>query len=228
MGVCEIVHVNVVTDAGAVGCGVIGAVNEQFGEFSPGCFQSPGNEVGGFLVGLANAALWIRAGNVEIAQGDVAEVIGLGHIPKDSFHHNLGGSVGVDGIEGGPFIHGHLFRDTVNGGGRGVNEVLDTVLHHGFQQIDRVYKIVAVVLQGLPNGLLHLDGGGKVHNGLGLEGGQNIVQVNLIGQFAFDKLAIEDGPLMAGGQVIVDKQIVARFAQRFYDVAANVPGSAGD
>ena len=180
------------------------------------------------LIGLADAALRVRPGNIEIAQGDVAEVMGPGHVPKDCFHHNLGSSVGVDGIEGGHLVHGHLLRDAIDGGGRGVNEVPDTLLHHGLQQMNRVDDIVAVVFQGLPNGLLHLDGGGKVHNGLGLEGGQNIVQVNRVGQFAFDKSAIEDGPFMAGGQVIVDEQLVARFAQGLYDVAANVAGSAGD
>ena len=228
VGVCEIVHVNVVTDAGTVGCGIIGAVDKQFWELSLGCFQSPGDEVGGFLVSLADAAFRVRPGNIEIAQGDVAEVVSPGHVPQDGLHHDLGGPVRVDGIEGDHLVHGHPFRDAIDGGSRGVNEVSDTLLHHGFQQIDRVDDIIAVVFQGLPNGFLHLDGGGKVHNGLGPEGGQDIVQVDRIGQFACDKSAIEDGPFMAGGQIVVDEQLVARFAQGLYDVAADVPGTTGN
>lgn len=110
----------------------------------------------------------------------------------------------------------------------GIDKVPDAVSSHCIQEAERVDDIVLVILQGLPNRLLHLDGGGEVDYGLGPESRQDIVQENGVGQVAPDEAAVKDGPVVARGEVFVDEEIMACLAERLDDVAADVTGSSGD
>ena len=60
------------------------------------------------------------------------------------------------------------------------------------------------------------------------EGLQRLRDEALVGEVAADETAGEDRPFMAGGEVVVDDKVVARFTQGPYDMAANIAGAAGD
>ena len=77
----QIVHVNVVADAGSIRSGVILAEDAETGPHPERRMQRQGDQMGGFGLFLANRALEIGAGDVEVAQGHVAKGgIGLGEV----------------------------------------------------------------------------------------------------------------------------------------------------
>ena len=63
---------------------------------------------------------------------------------------------------------------------------------------------------------------------IGPECGQDIAQEGRIGEIALDEAAVKYGPLMAGGEIVIDEQLMAGLAQCFYDVTAYVAGPSSD
>ncbi len=95
MGLGEIDHVDVIADAGAVRGGVIGAVDFAMFFLAEGDLEHIGDEVG--FDAVVFAVLFGGAGGVEVAEGDVFELVDASVPMEHPFEHEFGFAVGVDG-----------------------------------------------------------------------------------------------------------------------------------
>ena len=88
VGLGQVVHVDVVADAGAVGGVVIAA---EYGDRLAGQHgaQQQRDQVGFGLVLLAKLPFRVAAGGVEIPEADAGEVVNLVEPAKKRLHHDL-------------------------------------------------------------------------------------------------------------------------------------------
>jgi len=77
-------------------CRIIGAINVELGPKPERCFDGDLDQVGGVLGGLPGAALGIGAGNIEVAQNDVTEIMSRCGVAEHDFRHQLGPAIGRD------------------------------------------------------------------------------------------------------------------------------------
>ena len=77
MRLCQVVHMNIVTHAGPVGCGVVIAEYLQGRTPAQRRINSEGNQMGFWTMVLTQAALGLTAGGVEVAQRGIAQALGL-------------------------------------------------------------------------------------------------------------------------------------------------------
>ena len=162
---------------------------------------------------MADPPLRIRPGDVEVAQGAVTEIGRGGEVRENPFDHDLRGAVRVDRSQRRLFVDGNLLRDAVNGGRRGVDEARDARLAHRLQEVQGMDDVVAVVGEGFADRFVHLDRGGEVHDRLGTELLKRVQDRVPVGEVAAPEAAGEDGPFVAGGEVVVDQQVMALFSR---------------
>ncbi len=92
----EVFDVDVVAHAGAVGRRVVGAEHRQVRALADRGLAGHLDQQRGGARRLADAALRVGAGHVEIAQHDVAHRRGRAQVAQHPLGHELGGAVGVD------------------------------------------------------------------------------------------------------------------------------------
>jgi hypothetical protein len=97
VGAGEVVDVDVVAHAGAVGGRVVGAVDAHAGAQAQRGLAGDLHEVRVVRGRLADPRVGVGAGDVEVAQDREPEAGGRGDVPQDALRHHLGGPVGVDG-----------------------------------------------------------------------------------------------------------------------------------
>src|SRR5712692_8983572 len=95
VGIGDVEDVNVIADAGSVGCGVVRAEDIDMGQATGGGIENPGNEMSFHAMVLA--ALLGGSGSVEIAEGHAVEPGIELVIRQNLFEYELGFSVRVDG-----------------------------------------------------------------------------------------------------------------------------------
>jgi len=200
----EIIHMDVVADAGAVEGRVVVAEDHELLELSCGCFQRPGDEVGRGLVGLANPALWVGPCYVEVSQSDIAEVRCVTQIFKNSRNHDLCSPIGTDGIEKIRFLCRDCFGLAVNSGRGGVDEETDAASPKHIQKDKGIGNVIPVIFNGFPHRLLHLDVSGEMDDGIGGELPNGFFQKIGVSQIPFHELSTKNSPFMTGGKVVVD------------------------
>src|SRR5208283_307815 len=81
----QIADMDVIADAGAVGCRVVGAENVHVWGAAEGDFENPWDEMRLRLVGLALIGTG-RAGGIEIAQAGIAQAVNLMEPSEHSLH----------------------------------------------------------------------------------------------------------------------------------------------
>ena len=96
------------------------------------------DEMGGVRRRLAEPSLRIGAGDVEIAQHDMAQVVGAPGVGEHPFDHQLRAPIGRHRIEGGAFGDRLGGRLAVDRGGRRENEIADAFFHRAFDQVARL------------------------------------------------------------------------------------------
>ena len=125
MGVGQIGDVDVVADAGAVGGGIVVAVDADGGAAAQGHIEDEGNQMGlgfvGFAAGDAAGAFGC-AGHIEVAQGGEAEAMNAVKPGEHVFDQQLGFAVSIGGLEAGIFSDGNGFRLAIDGGGGGEDD----------------------------------------------------------------------------------------------------------
>src|SRR5260370_36996618 len=132
VGIGDIEHVNVVTDAGSVRCGVVLAEDIDMGQLTAGGIENTGNDVSFHAMMLA--AFDGGSGSVEIAEGHIVESGVELVIRQNLFEYELGFSVGVDRRLAMVFGDGNDFGFAVSGGSGGKNEFLYAVAGDGIKQ----------------------------------------------------------------------------------------------
>src|SRR5262249_23739734 len=85
----EIGHVNVISDASAVRCRVVGAEDIYFWPQTERSFDRDLDEVGGAFGRLAGAAERVGAGDVEVTQDHVAQPVGAAGVAQHDLGHQL-------------------------------------------------------------------------------------------------------------------------------------------
>ena len=86
------------------------------------------------IVTLAQIAVGICAGRVEIAQRRVAQAVRCGEIAKHFFDGTFGCAIRIDRCAGGLFRDRHGLWLAIDGRGTGKDERSDTLVDHGTQK----------------------------------------------------------------------------------------------
>ena len=170
MGLGEVHDVDEVTQAGAVGGGIVVAEDGQALTLADGGLGDEGDEVvGNAAREFADEGARVRADGVEVAQEDALDgaVGGFHGVLEDVLAHGLGVAVRRDGRLAGCLLgHGHLVRLAVHGGGGGEQDVEVSFLLGGLQHVHEAQEVVLVVHEGLLHGFAHGLVGGEVDDGV--------------------------------------------------------------
>ena len=236
----QIHHMDIVPHAGAVGGGVVVAVDVKLFQLTHRHLGNIRHQVVGDAVGvLAHQAGLVGADGVEVAQQrHVQRGVCGADVGQDALLEQLGGAVGIGGASGGEVLpNGHGGGVAVHRGGGGEHEVLHPVAAHGLEQVQGADQVVGVVLQGLGHALAHRLEPGEVDDRVdaGVLGKQGLHLV-LIAQLRLDEgdlfpcdLLHPDQGLLAGVvQVVRHHDVVAGVEKLHTGVAADITGAAAD
>ena len=136
---------DIVTHAGAVGRGIIGAEHGHAVPLAKGRFHRHLDEVCGAGGALSGAGLRIGAGHVEIAQRAEVQRVRGSHIGQHIFGHQLRHAVGIDRTAGAILGHGRNLGDAVGGRGRAEDEMRHPGGHGSRQQGASLGGVVVVI-----------------------------------------------------------------------------------
>src|SRR5262249_22979531 len=140
----EVVDVDIVAHAGAVGRGVIVAEHGQLRATADRDFAGDLGQQRRLLGRLADAAADVAAGDVEVAQRDVGRAAGEAEVAQHPFAHQLRGAVRVDRRGRAVFADAAAGRLAVHRGGRREHDVAHAGPRAAGQQVARRAGVVAV------------------------------------------------------------------------------------
>ncbi len=229
VGTGKVVHMHVVTQAGAIGGRIIGAEDLDVFATSGGGVDHEGDEMGLGVVVFADRAVLRRSGGIEIAEGREAESVGVRECLEAVLDVELGLPVGVDGCLREGLHHGQGLRLAVSRAGRGKDEFGNAVIEHGLEKAEGRDEVVLVVLAGFGDRFAHVGEGCEMHDQLDL-----FLAENFANRFGIAKIAIIEGNgWMHGGSMPEDQVVeyhgfVTRSLQLTHAMATNVAGSSYD
>lgn len=114
----QVVDVDVVSDAGAVRCRIVGAEDLQFRTCSSRRCQSQGNHVRLRIVQFADFATLVGTRGIEISQPDGPQAIGAFVSFQSILKEELGDPIGVDRLARCILRNGDLRGHAINGTAR--------------------------------------------------------------------------------------------------------------
>jgi hypothetical protein len=227
VGLGQVIDVNVIADARAVGRGVVRAEDRDGLAPPQGRLQDDRHQVRLGPVVLADAGVGGGPGGVEVPQGRVSQAVGPGVVPQGVLEVQLRLPVGVDGV--GRMVLRNRGREgaAVGGGRGGEDDPADAGLAHGRRQMQARHNVVVVVLLGILHALANGATGGKVHDAIPAAG-QPRGQAGRVHEVSAEEHLGRHGRRMALGEVVVNANGVPRLQQEAHHVAADVAGPAGD
>ncbi len=114
----QIADVNVIANAGAVRRIIVATEHLKFVALAERGLARHLDQVCGLGCRLAGAPFGVGPGHIEVAQGNVVEVvIGRRAVAQHPFCHQLGRTIRRDRRQIDAFIDGIGIRDAINGGG---------------------------------------------------------------------------------------------------------------
>ena len=178
---------------------------------------------------LAGAAVRIGAGDVEVAQRHVAEIMRRRRVGEHHFAHQLGAPVGRLGRKRRILADRRHRRRAIDRRGRGEDEAADTAGDGGRDQRPRLDRVVEVVAERIGNRFRHDDRPGEMNDRLDAVLLDQMGDQGLVAAIAVDQLRLRrDRPAEAGRQVVEDDHVLAGIDQMPDHVAADIAGAAGD
>ena len=165
MGLCEIDDVDVVADAAAIRCRVVGAVDLDRLLLAECNLEDIRDEVGLDAVILAELLGGTR--RIEVTECDEGDPMELSVPAEYLLEHQLRLAVGVDWLLRRNFVNGHRLGDAEGGAGGGEDEALHSLGDHGLQQVHAIRHVVAEIFPGIGHRFPDQRIGGEVHDGLG-------------------------------------------------------------
>ena len=126
--------------------------------------RTSGIEMGLRIVQLADLAVGIGAGGVEVAQRDRAQAIGLAVPVERPLDRELGLAVGVDRQLRGGLADRHAGRIAVSRASRGKDDPVDPGLAHRIEQREGADEIVAVIQRRIGDRLADIGVGCEMHD----------------------------------------------------------------
>ncbi len=226
----EVIDVDVVANAGSIGCVVVGSKDGEGWAQTLDGLQDNGDEVGFGAVVFTNRAIIGGTRCVEVAQEDTLKTIGAVAVLADAFQHELGAAVGVDGVLLLRLGDGDLGGHAIGRAGGGEDKLFRSGQHHGTKQGQWAGDVVFVILERVNNRFSHFDVGGKVNNRIKLAIQQEGVDDSWVTQVALDKgdFWVNDGLGMPILQGIKHGDFVTLGNELADGVGADVAGSSCD
>ena len=130
----EIVHMDVVAHACAVRRRVVGAVDLHARPLPERGLAGDLDQLRRRGRGLSDARLGISAGDVEVAQDDVAQAACRPHVLEHALGHHLRCAIGIDRCEGRGLVDEDDLRFAVDRAGRREHHVAHAVTHRQLEQ----------------------------------------------------------------------------------------------
>ena len=227
MSVDEVGDLDVVANAGAVAGWIILAEHVHRGKASQRGLHAALDQVGRIERRLAVPALRIGARDIEIAQRDIAEIIGARAILQHPLDHQLGTAIGRDRRQR-RFLRNGLGRSlSIDGGGRGEDEVPDPALDGAFQQVARVGCVVEVIAERVRHRFRHDDLGREMGDGVDLVLGDQTCDQGLVAKIADDQGRLRrNRPGESRREIVDHDDLFAGVQQAQHHMAADIPGAA--
>src|ERR1700758_1592567 len=96
----------------------------------------------------------------------------------------------------------------------------DTSVNGGVQKRKRVADVVTEIFARVGDGFSDVTVGGEVHDGV--DAGENVVELRLIGYVALDELEAFGQATETGGEIVVDDDLISGSTQCASGVTADV------
>ena len=220
---------DVVAHPGAVLRVVVGAEHGDAAAQAERGVAGDGDEMLRAASALAGAPVRVRAGDVEIAQRDMAHAVRGGGVAQHPFGGEFGGAVGVDGGRRRILVHRDGAGDSVHRRGRGEDEPPHVGGGAGVEQVRRRGGVVAPVAQRVAHRFRHAGARREVDDRADPAFGEEAADERRIPGVAGDERGAVRNRLRAPRrQVVEDDDRVAGAAQGEDDVGADISGAAGD
>ena len=237
VGVGEVGDVDVIADAGAVGGGVVVAVDADRLAATQGDIQDERDEVGFGLVIFAAAdaiGTFGGAGDVEIAKGDGAEAVDGVKPLENGFDHQLRFTVGVCRFEARALGDGDGLGLAIDGRGGGKDEAAGTLGDDGLEHGEGGGGVVTEVGAGVDHGFAGFNKSSEMKDrikGLAFSfcGLENFFNQSTIGEVSFDEFDTGRNHLAASmAEVVKHNRLMTLREEKSGDCASDVSGTAGN
>ncbi len=225
MGGGDVLDVDVVPYAGAVGGGVVVAEDAR-GVPRLQAFEDHRDEVEDAGVGQLGGG---RARDVEVAQRGGPDAVGPGGGVDQPLAGQLGLAVGAQRQTGGVLRDEVHIGHAVDGGGGGEDEAADAGGRHGLQEGREARDVLPVVVERPLHRLRDLFLARDVHHACHSMVTNRALQEGSVEHAAdHQRDPVGDAVGAAGGQVVVDDDVFPAADEGAHHMRADVPGSARD
>ena len=225
MRLSEVVNMNIIPNTGTVRRVVVSAVNLQRISAVRRC-KRQGNQVGLWIVELADFAAFIRARVVELTKRDVAQGVGPVIGFKSILEEQLAGAVRIDRLARSVLPDRNVGGRTVRRTGRRENKMPNTRVHRGVEQDESRFDIVRKIFSGILDRLPNISMRGKVQHRIDTR--QHPPQRRPIANISNHQLKALGEETMAGREIVIDDRLVAMPPQRPRRMTTDIPRTAGD
>src|SRR5579863_8053927 len=113
----KIIHMDIVADASAVGCGIVVAEDLKSGALALDCLQNEWYQMRLRIMVFPNLSALVGSRSVEISKGDEAQAVGMAVRFQRIFQRQLGGAVGIHRLTRTGLGDGRFVRSAIDGGG---------------------------------------------------------------------------------------------------------------
>ena len=227
MRLCQIRHMDVVSNTGAVLGVVVIAKNRNVLALSVGNLQNQRNQMRFRIVRLADFTGDMGATGVEVAQRYKPQAMCLPHPFEHLFHAQLGLAVAVGRLGLVRLQNRHALRLAVCRSCRRKNNLVNAVRHHGFQQNLCAAQIVVIIFERIGHGFADERICRKMNDAVNVFRFKNGIHKFAIANVTLIKFCLRMHRFDVSGLQIVRNDDVAPCVYQFiYGVRANVARAA--
>ena len=224
----QVVDVNKIANAGAVGRGIICSEDRHMWTFSESDVEDDRDDVGLGRVVFTERTILGGSTCVEVTKRDKPHSVCRGEVAHGAFAGELGEPVGIDRVLGRVFVDWASLGNAVGGRGAGEDQFGHAHRAHGLEDVDRSYEIVDIIFRRVFDALGHARGGGEVHDGFDVVVCERRFEQALVGEVADSEQAFRHGLEVANREVVVDLNIVSGLHEQAHGVAADIACSSND
>ena len=228
MGVDQVLHMDIIPDAGAVPGGIVGAEKLERGNLPLGRLEDHGDEMGLGPVVLADVPVPPGPRHVEVPQRHKTQAVGPVRPLEHGLHDALAFAVRIGGVLGMDLVNGGVLRLPVGGRRGGKDQVGHLVGYHGLHQGQAADHIVAEVLLRQVHALAHQGEGREMDHRVDMLPLKELVQKGAVGHIALVETPALQGLLVAGDQIVRHHHVLAPLQQGGHTVRSDITGAAGD
>ena len=218
---------NVVTDAGSVGCFVVGAENRDGFSLALSDLQNQRNQMRFGMVCFA--LIWGRACGVEVPQAGVTQSVDFMKPLEHELDEEFGFAVSVRRMNGIVLLDWRAIGSSKQRCGGTEDEARNFVGENDFEQSERIRGVVAKILLWIFHRFAGFDGSSHVNHAIEFVFLENAIDRGAIARVAFDEFrALGHGGFVAVAEVVIDDDVVPALQEFGGDDTADVSGASGD